>query len=81
VLVAGGVADGSEDFVSNTRRPSGEVLSCALLLLIGLYRMAKSGWLKFSVRLLPAPAITFEVSAVPKPREPPDGVETPAASG
>ena len=42
------------------------VLSCALSLLIGLCRMEKLTWLKFSVKLLPVPALTFEISAVSK---------------
>jgi len=41
-------------------------LACKLLLLIGLCRMEKLTWLKFSVKLLPVQALTFEVSAVPK---------------
>ena len=41
-------------------------LACKLLLLIGLCRMEKLTWLKFSVKLLPIPALTFEASAVPK---------------
>jgi hypothetical protein len=42
--------------------------------------MEKLGWLKFSVKLLPVPSLTFEVSAVPKPQEPPDGGGTGAES-
>ena len=47
-------------------------MSCALLLLIGLRRMEKLTWLKFSVKLLPVPALTFEASAVPKLGELPE---------
>jgi hypothetical protein len=42
--------------------------------------MEKLGWLTFSVKLLPVPAITFEVSAVPRPGRPPDGEEASAVS-
>ena len=45
------------------------ILSVAALLFVALCRIRNLGWLKVSVKLLPAPTFTFEMRAESKTEE------------